>query len=33
LAAISTIRPREKSPTADDTEPEEFVDLESLLSD
>ncbi len=33
LAATSGIRPRAKSPTADDTEPEEFVDLESLLSD
>ena len=33
LAATSTIRPRPQSPTADDTEPEEFVDLESLLGD
>ncbi len=33
LAATSTIRPRAQSPTADDTKPEEFVDLESLLGD
>ncbi len=33
LAATTAIRPRAKPRTANDTEPEEFVDLESLLSD
>ncbi len=31
LAATSTIRPRATPPTADNAEPEEFVDLQSLL--